>query len=40
MPIHIPDEGILKKRQNIIRAATRLFAEQGFEGTTTLQIAK
>jgi len=29
----------LKKKQNIIRAATRLFAEQGFEGTTTLQIA-
>jgi len=29
----------LSKRQNIIQAATRLFAEQGFEGTTTLQIA-
>jgi AcrR family transcriptional regulator len=40
MPTPILDEGILKKKQNIIRAATRLFAEQGFEGTTTLQIAK
>ena len=39
MPTHIPDEGILKKKQNIIRAATRLFAEQGYDGTTTLQIA-
>jgi AcrR family transcriptional regulator len=39
MPTHIRDEGILKKKQNIIRAATHLFAEQGFEGTTTLQIA-
>ena len=39
MPTPIPDEGILKKKQNIIRSATRLFAEQGFEGTTTLQIA-
>jgi len=29
----------LKKKQNIIRAATRLFAEQGYDGTTTLQIA-
>ena len=29
----------MNKRQNIIKAATRLFAEQGFEGTTTLQIA-
>jgi AcrR family transcriptional regulator len=29
----------LSKRQNIIQAATHLFAEQGFEGTTTLQIA-
>jgi AcrR family transcriptional regulator len=28
----------LNKKQNIIQAATRLFAEQGFEGTTTLQI--
>ncbi len=39
MPTHIPDEGILKKKQNIIRAATHLFPEQGFEGTTTLQRA-
>jgi len=29
----------LNKKQNIIQAATRLSAEQGFEGTTTLQIA-
>ena len=29
----------MSKRQNIIQAATHLFAEQGFEGTTTLQIA-
>ena len=29
----------MNKKQNIIQAATRLFAEQGFEGTTTLQIA-
>jgi AcrR family transcriptional regulator len=29
----------LIKKQNIIQAATRLFAEQGFEGTSTLQIA-
>ena len=39
MPTHKPREGILSKKQNIIQAATRLFAEQGFEGTTTLQIA-
>ena len=39
MPTHKPCEGILNKKQNIIQAATRLFAEQGFEGTTTLQIA-
>lgn len=30
----------MKKRQDIIRTATRLFAEQGFDGTTTLQIAR
>jgi AcrR family transcriptional regulator len=30
----------LNKKQNIIRAATRLFAEQGFEGTTTLRSAR
>ena len=30
----------MKKKQNIIRAATRLFAEQGYDGTTTFQIAK
>jgi len=28
------------KRQDIIQAATLLFAEQGFGGTTTLQISK
>ena len=39
MPTHKSCEGILNKKQNIIQAATRLFAEQGFEGITTLQIA-
>ena len=39
MPTHKPHEGILSKKQNIIQAATRLFAEQGYDGTTTLQIA-
>ncbi len=29
----------MNKKQNIIQAATHLFAEQGFEGTTTVQIA-
>jgi AcrR family transcriptional regulator len=29
----------MQKKQNIIRAAIRLFATQGFDGTTTLQIA-
>lgn len=29
----------MKKKKNIIQAATRLFAEQGYDGTTTLQIA-
>ena len=29
----------MKKRDNIIRTATRLFAEQGFAATTTIQIA-
>jgi AcrR family transcriptional regulator len=28
------------KKQDIVQAATRLFAEQGFDGTTTLQISK
>jgi AcrR family transcriptional regulator len=40
VPTHKPREGILNKKQNIIQAATHLFAEQGFEGTTTLQIAR
>ena len=31
---------VLTKKQNIIQAATRLFATQGFDGTTTLQITK
>jgi len=30
----------LKKKQEIIRAATHLFAEQGFDGTSTFQIAE
>jgi len=30
----------LSKRENIIKAAGRLFAEQGFEATTTLQLTK
>ena len=30
----------LNKKQDIIQAATLLFAEQGFDGTTTLQISK
>ena len=29
----------MKKRDSIIRTATRLFAEQGFAATTTIQIA-
>ena len=29
----------MKKKQDIIQAAVRIFAEKGFEGTTTLQIA-
>ena len=38
MPTHKPSEGILNKKQNIIQAAC-LFAEQGYDGPTTLQIA-
>ena len=30
----------MKKKQNIIETATKLFAGQGFDGTTTLQIAR
>lgn len=33
-------QGVLMKKNNIIETATRLFAAQGFDGTTTLQIAK
>ena len=40
MPTNKPCEGILNKKQDIIQAATRLFAEQSFEGTATLQIAR
>jgi len=29
----------LGKKQDLIKAAVRLFADQGFDGTTTLQIA-
>ena len=29
----------MSKKQNIIQAATHLFVEQSFEGTTTLQLA-
>jgi len=30
----------LSKKQDIVQAGTLLFAEQGFDGTTTLQISK
>ena len=30
----------MKKKNDIIKTASRLFAEQGFEATTTLQITK
>ena len=30
----------MSKRENIIKTATRLFAEQGFEATTTLQLTR
>ena len=30
----------MKKKQNIIDTATKLFSRQGFDGTTTLQIAR
>jgi len=30
----------MTKKENIIKTATRLFAEQGFEATTTLQLTK
>jgi len=40
VPTHNPNEGILKKKQNIISAATRLFAEQGYDGTSTSRISK
>ena len=30
----------MKRKQRIINAATHLFAEQGFDGTSTLQIAE
>jgi len=31
--------GIMSKKDNIIKAATHLFANQGFDGTTTKQIS-
>jgi len=40
VPTHQPHEGILNKKQNIIQAAAHLFAQQSFDGTTTVQIAK
>jgi AcrR family transcriptional regulator len=40
VPTRNPNEGILKKKQSIILAATRLFAEQGYDGTSTFQIAQ
>jgi AcrR family transcriptional regulator len=30
----------MKKKRNIIETATKLFSRQGFDGTTTLQIAR
>jgi len=39
VPTHKPREGILNKKQNIIQPPHHLFVEQGFEGTTTLQLA-
>ena len=35
-----PGVAKVKKKDHIIKAAGRLFAEQGFEATTTLQITK
>ena len=39
-PITLTIGVVLKRKQSIIYATTRLFANQGFDGTTTLQIAK
>jgi AcrR family transcriptional regulator len=30
----------MNKRENILKTAARLFANQGFDGTTTIQIAR
>jgi DNA-binding transcriptional regulator YbjK len=30
----------MSKRETILKTATRLFAIQGFDGTTTVQIAR
>jgi AcrR family transcriptional regulator len=30
----------MNKRENILRTAARLFAAQGFDATTTIQIAR
>jgi Bacterial regulatory proteins, tetR family len=40
VPTNKTREGILNKKQNIIQAAAHLFAEHGFEGTTTLRTAR
>jgi AcrR family transcriptional regulator len=40
VPTHKPCEGILNKKQNIIQAATRLFAGQIFEGTTAHRLVR
>jgi len=36
----VPGRKNIKKKQKIIEVAGRLFAEQGYEGTTTVQIVK
>jgi AcrR family transcriptional regulator len=36
----IGSQGVYMKKYDIIDTATRLFATQGFDGTTTLQIAR
>jgi len=36
----VPERKNIKKKWKIIEAASRLFAEQGYEGTTTVQIVK
>ena len=36
----VPGRKNIKKKRKIIEAASRLFAEQGYDGTTTVQIVK